>query len=482
MQSLNLNKYYYKYMDFSKKTKIVCTIGPSSWDPAVMKQMIQAGMNVARVNGAFADEAELDKVTKLVRDVSDEVALMMDVKGPEVRMNKFSETKNIKPGDEIIIGNGPDAEIYPGNYADLYKVLKPGQRVVIGDGDTELIVKEIVGDKMHCEVVFGEYLKPGKALNLPGADFATSALTEKDIVNLKHSIKLGWDFVSASFVQNAESAREIKKHLEGSNMKLIAKIEDGEGVKNIDEILEVVDGVMVARGGLGVELGLEKVPMIEKTLIEKCNAVGKPVITATQMLESMTNNPRPTRAEVNDVALAVLMGTDSVMLSGESSAGKYPVEAVKELTKVSLEIEKQVEPKVLKTRAKSAIVTDALTKAAAEMCINMESEVDVVIVASRTGTTARLLGRHRINQPIYAFVSEEKFMRYLSLSKGINRAFVYSKVYKDRDLAVKEIMSEALEKGIITKDSRVLLIGKSPSETGEYLPNIFEVIKASSVL
>lgn len=471
-------------MDFLKKTKIVCTIGPSSWDPNVMRSMIEAGMNVARVNGAFADEAELDKVTKLVRAVSTEVALMMDVKGPEVRMNKFPETKNIKPGDEIIIGNGPDTEIYPGNYKDLYKVLKAGQRVVIGDGDTELVVKEIVDDKMHCEVVFGEYLKPGKALNLPGADFATSALTEKDIINLKHSIKLGWDFVSASFVQNAESAREIKKFLEGSTMRLIAKIEDGEGVANIDEILEVVDGVMIARGGLGVELGLEKVPMVEKMLIEKCNALGKPVITATQMLESMTNNPRPTRAEVNDVAMAVLMGTDSVMLSGESSAGKYPVEAVKELSKIAIEIEKYIEPKVLRTRAKSAMVTDALTKAAAEMAINMidNSEVEVVLIASRSGTTARLLGRHRISQPIYAFVSDENFQRQLALSKGINRAFVYTKTGEDRDAAIKDIVSEALNVGVVKEETKVLVIGKSPSEALGYVPNIFEVVRVADVL
>lgn len=471
-------------MDFSKKTKIVCTIGPSSWDPEVMKSMIEAGMNVARVNGAFADEAELDKVTKLVRDVSSEVALMMDVKGPEVRMNKFAETKSIKPGDQIIIGNGPDSEIYPGNYKDLYKVLKPGQRVVIGDGDTELVIKEIVEDKMHCEVVFGEYLKPGKALNLPGADFATSALTEKDIINLNHSIKLGWDFVSASFVQNAESAKEIKKYLEGSSMRLIAKIEDGMGVENIDEILEVVDGVMIARGGLGVELGLEKVPMVEKLLIEKCNALGKPVITATQMLESMINNPRPTRAEVNDVAMAVLMGTDSVMLSGESSAGKYPVEAVKELSKIALEIEKYVEPRVMKTRAKSAVVTDALTKAAAEMAINMieNYEVEVVLVASRSGTTARLLGRHRIKQPIYAFVSSDSFQRQLALSKGVNRAFVYKNIAADRDAAIKEIVSEALELGVVKESTKVLVIGKSPSEQAGYIPNIFEVVRVSDVL
>ncbi len=469
-------------MDFSKKTKIVCTIGPSSWDPEVMRKMIEAGMNVARVNGAFADEAELDKVTKLVRDVSDEVALMMDIKGPEVRMNKFVEPKQIKAGDQVVIGNTEADAIYPANYKDLYTYLKPGQRLVVGDGDVELVLKEIQGDKMITEVVFGEVLKPGKALNLPGANFTTSALTEKDIINLKHSISLGWDFVSASFVQSAESAREIKKYLEGSSMKLIAKIEDAEGVKNIEEILEEVEGIMIARGGLGVELGLEKVPMVEKLLIEKATTVGKPVITATQLLESMTYNPRPTRAEVNDVAMAVLMGSDSVMLSGESSAGKYPVEAVKELTKISLEIEKHIEPEIMKTRASASIVGDAITKAAAEMCISMETHIDVVIIASRTGSTPRLLGRHRIKQPIYAFVSDSAYARRLSLSKGINRVFTFAKTFKDRDLAINELVKESLRLGIVTNESRILFIGKGPIDGGSYFPNLFEVIKVGDVI
>src|SRR5690606_18508119 len=215
-------------------------------------------------------------------------------------------------------------------------------------------------------------LKPGKALNLPGAEFATSALTEKDITNLKHSIKLGWDFVSASFIQSAEAAREVKKYLEGTHMKLIAKIEDAEGMKNIDEILEEVEGVMIARGGLGVELGLENVPMAQRLLIEKCNALGKPVITATQMLESMITNPRPTRAEVNDVATAIMLGSDSVMLSGESSAGQYPVEAVKELSTIALAIEPHLKPEINKHKAEGNLSTDAISKAAAQLCIDMD--------------------------------------------------------------------------------------------------------------
>jgi len=464
-------------MDKMKKTKIVCTIGPSSWDPAVMKKMIEAGMNVARVNGAFADVDELDKVTKLVRDVSNDVGLMMDVKGPEVRMNKFAEAKKVKPGDKIVIGNDDSSEIYPGNYKDLYKVIKPGQRVVIGDGDTELVVKEIVGSEMHCEVVFGELLKPGKALNLPGADFATSSLTEKDIVNLEYSIKLGWDFVSASFIQSAEGAKTIKKYTAGTNMKLIAKIEDGLGVENIDEILEEVDGIMVARGGLGVELGLEKVPMVQRLLIDKCIKAGKPVITATQMLESMIENPRPTRAEVNDVATAIVQGSDSVMLSGESSAGAYPVEAVAFMTKIALEIEPQVEPKIVEERTGGPLATDALTKAVAQMAMELGESIDAIIVVSRTGRTARTIGRHGLKQPLFAFVSAENYVRELSISKGATKAFVLNKVEKNRDAAVQAVIDESLKLEIIKKGQNILFLSKTPFGDKEYFPNVFEVVK-----
>lgn len=461
----------------NKKTKIVCTIGPSSWDPEVMKKLIEAGMNCARVNGAFADEAELDKVTSLVRNVSDEVALMMDVKGPEVRMNKFAEPIKLKPGDEIVIGNDDTNDIYPANYKDLYKSLEPGQRIVIGDGDTELKVKEINGERMICEVVFGELLKPGKAMNLPGADYASSSLTEKDIANLQHSLKLGWDFVSASFIKNAEAAREVKKYLEGSNMKLIAKIEDQDGVDNIDEILEVVDGVMVARGGLGVELGLEKVPMAQRRLIAKTIALGKPVITATQMLESMTTNSRPTRAEVNDVATAIMQGTDSVMLSGESSAGAYPVEAVEFLSKIAMEIEPQLEPRIVHEKTGGPVGTDALTKAAVQMAIEMGEELDSIIVVTQSGRSARLLSRHTIKQPIYAFVSDKRIVRELAITKGINKTFeLHTKVIKDRDTAIDDVINHAKELGIVQSGQKVLFISKMPVTGEEFFPNVFEVV------
>lgn len=462
---------------YEKKTKIVCTIGPSSWDPEVMRKMIEAGMNCARVNGAFADEAEIEKVTNLVRSISSEVSLMLDVKGPEIRMNKFAEAIKLKPGDTIEIGNDESSNIYPANYKDLYQHVEVGQRVVVGDGDTELTVKSIEGDKLICEVVFGELLKPGKALNLPGATIASEVLTEKDKVNLNFAISKGWDFVSASFIQSAEAAREVNSHLEGSHMKLIAKIEDQMGIDNIDEILNEVEGVMIARGGLGVELGLEKVPMVQKLLIEKCNAIGKPVITATQMLESMTYNPRPTRAEVNDVATAIMQGTDCVMLSGESSAGEYPVEAVKELSKIAKEVESNTRPGILSFKAAGRVVTDAVSKAAAQMCIEMDKDINKVIVVSQTGRTGRLVGRNRIHQPLYVFTSRDYYSRRMMLSKGINRTFTLKQTFTDRDQAVREIVTAAKEQGIVSAGENVLLLCKTSFEGDSYLPNIFEVVR-----
>lgn len=461
----------------NKKTKVVCTIGPSSWDPKVMKEMIEHGMNCARVNGAFADPEELDKVKHLVKSVANDVSLMVDVKGPEVRLNKFGDPKEIKTGDIIKIGNDENAEIYPSNYNNLYTYLAPGQRMVIGDGDVEMKLNEIQGDKMICEVVFGEILKPGKALNLPGADYSTEVLTEKDKINLKHGMETGWDFVSASFIQNAESAKMVKDFIAGSNMQLIAKIEDKEGVENIEEVLEIVDGIMIARGGLGVELGLEHVPSVQRYLTLMANDAGKPVITATQMLESMTYNSRPTRAEVNDVATAIMLGSDAVMLSGESSAGDYPIEAVKELTKVAGAVEPDLEPYIVPEISLGNQTTDALTKAAAKLCMEDES-IQKVIVVSRTGRTAKLIGRNMIEQPIYAFVSSDEYVRHLSLAKGVNKAFVLEDRIQNRDTAINKILEVAKGNGVVESGDKILLVSKIPYDVEEdFFPNLFEVME-----
>lgn len=473
--------YIFKLMN-DKKTKIVCTIGPATWDPNVMREIIESGMNCARVNGAFADPDELDKVRKLVKDVSDNVSLMVDVKGPEIRMNKFPEPIELEPGMEIVIGNTDADHIYPANYENVYTYVQPGQRIVIGDGDVEMVVDRIEGDKMIAKVSYGERLKPGKAMNLPGCDYSTEVLTLKDKENLRHAIETGWDFVSASFIQNAESARLIKEFIGDADMKLIAKIEDTEGVGNIDEILEIVDGVMVARGGLGVEMGLEVVPQAQRILIERCNEVGKPVITATQMLESMIDNPRPTRAEVSDVATAIILGSDAVMLSGESSAGNYPVEAVKMLTSIAENTEPVLLPEIIECRADSTLAADALTKAAAELCMNMEDEISAVVVVTKRGTTARLLGRHMITQPIYAFTSSDFYRRTLMLSKGIVNAYTFEGVDHtspnyNRDFVVNLIIEKIKHEGVVEAGQKILFVAKTPIHEKGFVPNVFEIIE-----
>lgn len=461
----------------NKKTKIVCTIGPASWDPGVIRKMIESGMDCARVNGAFADPEEMDKVKELVRSVSEDVSLMLDVKGPEVRMNKFPEPIKLVPGMKISIGSTHNDPIYPANYPHLYKYVKEGQKILVGDGDVELIVKDILHGVMQCEVVFGEILKPGKALNLPGCVYTTDVLTKKDKENLRHAIVTGWDFVSPSFIQNKESARQVREFIKSSDMKIIAKIENQVGVDNIDSILEEVDGIMVARGGLGIELGLSKVPQVQLLLIEKANNAGKPVITATQMLESMITNPSPTRAEANDVATAILSGTDAIMLSAESSVGKYPIEAVTFMSKTALEVESGVNPEIIPTRAMdSSISADAITKAAASICIEMSKDIDKIVVVSKTGRTARLLTRHNLSQPVYAFVSSHSFARTLMLSKGIVKAYVQEATNENRDNAIQQVLDRAKREGVIKVNERILLICKTPIDGNHYFPNVFEVI------
>jgi len=318
----------------NKKTDIICTIGPSSWDESVMEQMIAEGMNVARVNAAFADTAELEKVERLVRKFSSEVKLMLDVKGPEVRMNKFPAPVELTEGAELEIGSGEDFPIFPANYPNLYQKITVGQAILVGDGDVKLEVTELREKSFMVKVIYGTKLKPGKALNFPGVRLTDLPLTPRDEELIDFIFNRDWDYVSASFIGTKKDAEFIKTRLSGSGLKLIAKIEDAAGITNIDEILEVVDGVMIARGGLGVDIGLKYIGLLQRYLLEKCNTAGKYVIAATQMLESMFSSPVPTRAESNDVLTAIIMGANAVMLSGESSAGEYPVESVKFMSEV----------------------------------------------------------------------------------------------------------------------------------------------------
>ncbi len=318
----------------NKKTQIICTIGPSSWVPETMEKMIANGMDVARINGAFATPEEMLKVENLVKQFSDEVELMIDIKGPEARLNKFGDPKKIKPGDEIEIGSSEEDEIYPANYPDTYKKVKPGMIVKIGDGDVVLEITEVTDHSFKTVVKEGSLLKPGKAMNFPGESLHDSPITDKDKTLLDYAMERDWDSVSASFIRTPEDAKQVREYIKDSNLRLIAKIEDEEGLRNIYDIIPEIDEIMVARGGLGVDMGVAMVPFAERRLIKASVEKDIPAIVATQMLDSMEENPSPTRAEANDVATAILLGAEAVMLSGESTVGKYPEKAVEIMSKI----------------------------------------------------------------------------------------------------------------------------------------------------
>lgn len=336
-----------------KKTKIVCTIGPATADVEVLKKMILAGMNVARLNfshGGYQDQERFIKAVKQAREeVNMPVALLLDTQGPEIRTGKLAEAPALLKAEEEftlvnedIIGDNTKVSV---TYKDLYKDVKPGTTILIDDGKIEIEVDRIEGKNVVCKVMNGGELGNRKSINVPGTHINLPALKDKDIQDLKDGCKGDFDYIAASFIRSADDVLAIRKVLDengGKDIKIISKIESQEGIDNFQSILEVSDGIMVARGDMGVEIPMEEVPIVQKRFIKECNRAGKMVITATQMLESMTTNPRATRAEVSDVANAVFDGTGAIMLSGESAMGKYPVQCVETMTKIATAVEASI--------------------------------------------------------------------------------------------------------------------------------------------
>lgn len=406
------------------KTKLVATIGPSTWDPAVMKEIIAQGVTVARLNGAFADRKEMLKVEKLVRDVSDKVGLMIDIKGPEVRLNKFSEAMPIKQGDVLDFGNSDVSYLYPANYPDTYKKLDVGQKILVGDGDVELEVTEIGEAGFTAKVKEGRLLKPGKALNFPGLTLQENPITDKDQDLLDFAEERGWDFVSASFIRTPEDAKAVRKAMKpDSKISIVAKIEDETGVENIEEILPEIDSVMIARGGLGVDMGLARIPWAETTILRACNSYGKPVIMATQLLDSMERNPQPTRAEASDVGNAILNGADALMTSGETTAGRYPVEAITLMTEVDGNIDSLIEEDL--DVSKLSVEDANLTQLAAKISEHRD-ELAGVIFLGNTRTETRileLLAQTNLKLPLFAMGADLGELRQLQLVKGVTEIF-----------------------------------------------------------
>ena len=410
-----------------KKTKIVCTLGPASENEETLRELIKNGLNVCRLNFSHGSHEEhkgrMDLVKKLREELNMPTAILLDTKGPEIRTGKFDvpevfleegQTFTITMKD--VIG---DKERCTVSYKGLANDVKPGDTILIDDGLVGLTVKEVNNDDIVCEVQNSGIVKNHKGVNVPGVKVNLPAITEKDRSDIEFGIEQGIDFIAASFVRKVSDVLAIREILEENNaehIKIISKIENQEGVENLDEIIEVSDGIMVARGDLGVEIPTEEIPVVQKLMIKKCNEAGKPVITATQMLDSMIRNPRPTRAEVTDVANAIYDGTDAIMLSGETAAGKYPVEAVKTMATIAKRAEETMRNRRDKIN-KSKNVTDAISYATCTTAMDLEARA--ILSSTASGHTARMVSKFRPDCPIVATTSNESVRRQLALTWGV---------------------------------------------------------------
>lgn len=414
-----------------RKTKMICTIGPASEDVAVLRKVIEAGMNASRHNFSHGDHAEhggrIENVKKLAKELNKEIAIILDTKGPEIRTGKFEPNKvelqmgsdfTIYVGEEVI-GDTTKCSV---TYDGLAKDVKAGDTILIDDGLVGLTVKSVEGNKVHCVVNNTGLVGTHKGVNVPGVSIKLPALTEKDADDLKFGCKVGVTAIAASFIRKVDDVKAIRKLLDengGKDILIISKIENQEGVDNIDSILEASDGIMVARGDLGVEIPMEKLPAVQKMIIKKCNEAGKPVVTATQMLDSMIRNPRPTRAEVSDVANAIYDGTDAIMLSGESANGTYPVEAVATMAKIAEEAERGLNYETAVSAAKNHVpaISGVISRAACNAA--NELNATAIISSTQSGATAKRLSNCRPECPIIAVTPSTTVAKQLAFSWGV---------------------------------------------------------------
>lgn len=454
-----------------KQTKIVATISDQRCDVDFIKQLFEAGLNVVRMNTAHLGREGAEKLINNVRSVSNRIAILMDTKGPEVRTTTLAEPIPFKAGDRVKIVGNPQQETtrecISVSYPNFVHDLAVDGQILIDDGDLELTVVEKTPDYLLCEVQNDATLGSRKSVNTPGVRINLPSLTDKDRTNILYAIEKDIDFIAHSFVRNKHDILDIKSILDehGSDIRIIAKIENQEGVDNIDDILEVAYGVMIARGDLGIEVPQEKIPAIQRKLIRKCVEAKKPVIVATQMLHSMITNPRPTRAEVTDVANAIYYRTDAIMLSGETAYGKYPVEAVQTMTRIAAEAEKT---KLAANDIRVPIQGDDLdiTSFLAKQAVKASSKLHVkaIITDSYSGKTARYLAAFRGTSTVYAICYKERVTRELALSYGVWA--VYQEEKKSPREYYMNALHQLIQSGRITRDDMVAYLSGSFGEGG----------------
>lgn len=454
-----------------RKTKIICTIGPATESEEKLKEMMQAGMNVTRFNFSHGSHEEHKKkyarVIKISQALNLPIATLMDTKGPEIRLRDFENGRaDLQAGQRFtlttqeMLGNSQIASI---TYKNLLHDIEPGVTILIDDGLIEMKVEEITETDIICRVINGGPVSNHKGVNVPGAKLSMPYISDTDKEDILFGTEMGYDFIAASFVRCKEDILQIRKILDDqkSTMKIIAKIENMQGIENIDEIIEVSDGIMVARGDMGVEVPMEEVPILQKKMIKKAVAQGKHVITATQMLDSMIKNPRPTRAEVTDVANAIYDGTTAIMLSGESAAGQYPIEAVKTMARIAERAEEDIDYRARLQKSKSTENIDITTAISYATCTTaMDLQAAAIITVTMSGFTAGMISRYKPDCPIIGCSVNPRVCRQLAMTWGVSPVLM-RKEETPEDL-FEEAVCAAKKAGLIQSGDTVVLTAGVP--------------------
>ena len=456
-------------MNIGKKTKIVCTIGPATESEEKLIELMDAGMNVARLNfshGDFAEhQARVDRIRKITQDKGNVVAIVQDLCGPKIRIGTFKDNAiMLNRGDKFILttdeveGNQERVHI---NYPALPKEVKPGNFIMLQDGTKKLEVVEVKGNEIITKVISGGRLSGRKGVNVPGANLSVKSLTDKDKSDLEFGIKNKLDFIALSFVRRSSDIIELREILTkaGSKAHIIAKIETPEALDDIDAIIEASDVIMIARGDLAIEIPAEEVPLVQKLIIHKCNSAGKPVITATQMLESMVKNPVPTRAEISDIANAIIDGTDAIMLSEETTLGDFPIAAVEIMTRVALRVEKEVFTR--DTIAEYEIshgITDVISQSAVRATHNVGASL--IVALTRGGRTPRMISRYRPAEMVLALTDNAECLNKLIISYGCYPILVPT--FKTTDEIMDIVRKTTLDNKLVKKGDKVVIVAGMP--------------------
>jgi len=452
-----------------KKTKIVCTIGPASLQKETIKKMVEAGMNVARINTAYGDMDQYRFIIQNLRSVGN-IPLILDLKGPEIRL-KTRRERSVQKHDVFEVGFS-DEEISFNH--DFYSDVDLSDIIYVDNGKIKTRIVKKENKTLHLSVIVGGKISNGKGVNIPNKRLSVSTLSKKDLELTKFAIKSDVEFIALSFTRSIEDVHNLEKLLTGFKGSIIAKIENSEGFRNFEKILGSVGGIMIARGDLGVELDVEKIPLIQKSLIRKCNQSGKPVITATDMLESMIYKPIPTRAEVSDVANAVLDGTDAVMLSGETSIGNYPIDSVFMMSRIAKDVEGSVKSQVIE--GEFVDISNTISKSIQR--ISQSMSISKIVTLTRSGYTARMIARFKNSQPILAVTPQESVAKQLELVFGVYPVQIDYLGERDRIVAVAK---KLYSMGLIKKEDTILFTAAFRTAK-KHASNIIEIHNIEEIL